>query len=195
MHNTSKLLLNPRGLLDFGANDPQAMAAELIPNTAFASLDTPTTASRLLALVGGPTPGGPRRERFAPASGARPAVLPGFPSIPGTQSVIPLGGGTPSAVPSIGPVPPTGGGNGTTNGSTPPGTGGLPGGGGGGGGSFTPPPTTTTPPQPPVIGAPVPEPGVWAMMILGVALIGAALRRRGGMAVSRRVKAGSILPR
>ena len=54
----------------------------------------------------------------------------------------------------------------------------LPGGGGGsGGGGFTPPTVAATPSVPTVPVAPVPEPGTWAMMILGLAMIGRALRR------------------
>lgn len=53
----------------------------------------------------------------------------------------------------------------------------LPGGGGGGG--FTPPITTTvTPEVPPTPVAPVPEPASWAMMLLGFAMIGRAVRQR-----------------
>lgn len=50
---------------------------------------------------------------------------------------------------------------------------------GGGGGGFTPPviTTTETPVTPPTPVTPVPEPATWAMMILGFALIGRALRR------------------
>ena len=52
-------------------------------------------------------------------------------------------------------------------------------GGGGGGGSFTPPIVTTVTPQVPAAPvAPVPEPASWAMMLLGFALMGSALRRR-----------------
>ena len=51
---------------------------------------------------------------------------------------------------------------------------------GGGGGGFTPPVQTTAevpPAQPPTPAAPVPEPATWAMMILGFALMGRALKR------------------
>jgi hypothetical protein len=51
--------------------------------------------------------------------------------------------------------------------------------GGGGGGGFSPPVTLATPevPAPPV--TPVPEPASWALMLLGFALIGRMLKRRG----------------
>ena len=45
-------------------------------------------------------------------------------------------------------------------------------------------PTTPVDPEPPVTGA-VPEPGTWALMILGFALCGAALRRRNGHSQGR----------
>jgi hypothetical protein len=54
----------------------------------------------------------------------------------------------------------------------------IPGPGGGGGGTFTPPVVLATPQAPPVA-VPVPEPASWAMMLLGFALMGRALRRRG----------------
>ena len=50
----------------------------------------------------------------------------------------------------------------------------------GGGGGFSPPPITTAQVPPTVTPtAPVPEPASWAMMLLGFALMGRALRRRG----------------
>jgi hypothetical protein len=55
---------------------------------------------------------------------------------------------------------------------------------GGGGGVILPPPTTITPPPgPPIVPTTptpsgVPEPGSWAMMLLGFVLIGGALRRK-----------------
>ena len=56
----------------------------------------------------------------------------------------------------------------------------IPGPGGGGGGGFTPPPIVTAQVPPTVTPtAPVPEPASWAMMLLGFALMGRALRRRG----------------
>ena len=64
--------------------------------------------------------------------------------------------------------PPTGGGGATT----PPRT---------GGGPTPPPPTGGGGPTPPPIGGgptPVPEPSAWALMMVGVAAIGTALRRR-----------------
>lgn len=51
----------------------------------------------------------------------------------------------------------------------------------GGGGGFTPPVQTTAeipPSQPTTPTTPVPEPATWAMMILGFALLGCALKRR-----------------
>lgn len=45
-------------------------------------------------------------------------------------------------------------------------------------------PTIPVDPEPPVTGA-VPEPGTWALMILGFALCGAALRRRNGLLQGR----------
>ena len=50
------------------------------------------------------------------------------------------------------------------------------GGGGGGGGGTTTPVTTPNTPETPV--ASVPEPGTWAMMLLGFGAMGAALRTR-----------------
>jgi hypothetical protein len=63
----------------------------------------------------------------------------------------------------------------------------IPGPGGGGGGTFTPPVTLATPQAPPPAEA-VPEPASWAMMLLGFALMGGALRRRGaaGLQPARR---------
>ena len=49
----------------------------------------------------------------------------------------------------------------------------------GGGGGFTPPVTTVTQEVPPALTTPVPEPATWTMMLLGFALIGRALRRKG----------------
>jgi hypothetical protein len=54
----------------------------------------------------------------------------------------------------------------------------IPGPGGGGGGVFSPPTTLATPEAPP-LAVSVPEPASWAMMLLGFALMGRALRRRG----------------
>jgi hypothetical protein len=51
-------------------------------------------------------------------------------------------------------------------------------GGGGGGGVYTPPTTLATPEAPP-LAVSVPEPASWAMMLLGFALMGRTLRRRG----------------
>jgi hypothetical protein len=69
-------------------------------------------------------------------------------------------------------IPVTGGGPPILSNIPPPG-------GGGGGGGFTPPVVTTTetPVTPPTPVTPVPEPATWAMMILGFAMIGRAMRR------------------
>ena len=48
----------------------------------------------------------------------------------------------------------------------------------GGGGGFSPPVTQATPEVPVTPVAPVPEPGTWATMLFGFALIGLALRHR-----------------
>jgi len=69
----------------------------------------------------------------------------------------------------------------------PPGNGGGAGGppilsnipGPGGGGGFSPPGVLATPQAPPTLAEAVPEPASWAMMLLGFALMGRALRRRG----------------
>ena len=76
-------------------------------------------------------------------------------------------------------VPPvtgtTGGGGGGTIGGPPSFTE-IPPPGGGGGGVFVPPTTTTTQQVPPPTSA-VPEPGTWAMMLLGFGFMGLTLRR------------------
>jgi hypothetical protein len=85
------------------------------------------------------------------------------------------GGGVPGSLPGggggggfVGALPGDGGGDGGPGGGGTGGGGGNGGGGnGGGGGGVTPTPT-----------APIPEPGSWMMMILGIGMIGAALRRR-----------------
>jgi hypothetical protein len=72
----------------------------------------------------------------------------------------------------------TGGGGGT-----PPGLSQVPLPGGGGGGFISPPTTAATPaiPATPVTPVtPVPEPATWAMMLVGFAFIGRALRRKSG---------------
>ena len=78
------------------------------------------------------------------------------------------GGGNPTPDPFLVGLLTGGGGGGDGSGGG--GGGGSGGGGGGGGGGGNPPP-------PPPISA-VPEPDSWAMMILGMGLAGAALRRR-----------------
>jgi hypothetical protein len=86
-----------------------------------------------------------------------------------------VAGGPPVLVPPAAIVPggpPNGGGPPIFTAISPP--------GGGGGGVIVPPPVlTSTPvvPEVPVTSA-VPEPTTWAMMLVGLALIGRALRRR-----------------
>jgi hypothetical protein len=69
-----------------------------------------------------------------------------------------------------------------TNGGTggPPVLSNIPGPGGGGGGGVFSPPTTLATPEAPPLAASVPEPTSWAMMLVGFALMGRALRRRRG---------------
>jgi hypothetical protein len=77
--------------------------------------------------------------------------------------------GGPTAIPPINGAAPGG----------PPVLSDIPSPGGGGGGVFSPPIVTTVTPEVPITpAAPVPEPASWAMMLLGFALIGGALRRR-----------------
>lgn len=73
-------------------------------------------------------------------------------------------------------VPPvvTGGGGGTPGG--PPILSNIPTPGGGGGGIINPPVIAAAPETPPIPVTPVPEPASWAMMLLGFALLGRALR-------------------
>jgi hypothetical protein len=75
----------------------------------------------------------------------------------GPTSIIPPTGGASGGPPVLSDIPPPGG----------------------GGGGFTPTPITTQE-VPPVVtpATPVPEPGTWAMMILGFALLGRALTRK-----------------
>lgn len=49
---------------------------------------------------------------------------------------------------------------------------------GGGGGGVVPPPIITLAVPPPVVTSAVPEPASWAMMLLGFAMLGSALRRK-----------------
>ena len=72
--------------------------------------------------------------------------------------IIPVTTGTPFGPPVLGDIP-------------------LPG-GGGGGGSFPPIVTTEVPNVPPTPAESVPEPASWAMLVIGFALMGRALRRR-----------------
>jgi hypothetical protein len=128
-------------------------------------------------------------------AGGPPTVLPPVPVPTGGG-----GGGPPIVFPPV-PVPIGGGGGGGAGGppvlpGTPPGGSGppvLPGTPppagppalpgipppGGGGGVFVPPPinTTVVPPPPPATSA-VPEPASWAMMLVGFAMVGGALRRK-----------------
>jgi len=91
---------------------------------------------------------------------APPPEAPLYTVVAGAPTPITPTGGTPGGPPILSNIP------------TP----------GGGGGGFTPPVQTTsevpTTPQTPV--TPVPEPATWAMMIVGFALIGRALRRKRG---------------
>ena len=83
-------------------------------------------------------------------AGGPPIVLPPVPILTGGGG----GGGGPPVLPGIPPP-------------------------GGGGGVFVPPPiiTTVVPPPPPATSA-VPEPASWAMMLVGFAMVGGALRRK-----------------
>lgn len=93
-------------------------------------------------------------DLFGPAAGAGPAAV------------------VPGAVPITLPGGP-GGGGGLIVGGLP--SGGATGGGGGGGGIAVTPPPIDVVPTVPVAG--VPEPATWISMIIGFALVGAALRR------------------
>ncbi|MEA3081813.1 MAG: hypothetical protein QOD54_1481 [Sphingomonadales bacterium] len=89
-----------------------------------------------------------------------PPQAPLFSTIAGgpTTAVPPANGATPGGPPLLSDIP------------TP--------GGGGGGGVFSPPVTLAAPQAPPTLVESVPEPASWAMMLLGFALMGRALRRR-----------------
>jgi hypothetical protein len=127
--------------------------------------------------TGGDKPDGLRRARSGPGrtlvAQALPIVLPTIPGAGGAPNFVPLGGGIPDAAPVASSTGPTPGGNtGGPGSSTPGAIGTLPGGSsGGGGGSIT----TPTTPVPPI--AVVPEPAMWAFMILGFGVIGSVLRR------------------
>ena len=90
----------------------------------------------------------------------------------------PGGGGSATPDPFLVGLLTGGGGGGGGDGSGGGGGGSGGGGGGGGGGGENPPP----PPPPPPVSA-VPEPESWLMMILGMGLCGAALRRRRKVAI------------
>ena len=71
----------------------------------------------------------------------------------------------------------------------------VPGGpGGGGGGPGTTPTTPTTPVTPEPVPGPVPEPSTWLMLIGGVGLLGAGLRRR-RIGLARTGPAGTVTVR
>jgi hypothetical protein len=88
--------------------------------------------------------------------GGGPPVLPGTPPGGSGPPVLP-GTPPPAGPPALPGIPPPGG----------------------GGGVFVPPPiiTTVVPPPPPATSA-VPEPASWAMMLVGFAMVGGALRRK-----------------
>ena len=138
--------------------------------------------------MGGTTPAGLRRERNIPGrtvlAQALPTVLPTLPGRGSAPDFVPLGSGIPGAPPvASSAAPPPGGSTGGPVSSIPGTFGTLPGGGGGGGGGSI---TGPIPPTPPI--AVVPEPTVWAFLILGFGLIGSGLRRsrrRMGVIVSR----------
>ncbi|KEZ15276.1 PEP-CTERM motif-containing protein [Sphingobium yanoikuyae] len=127
---------------------------------------------------------------FAPATGA-PSALPAPAS--GAASGGDLGQPTPAPeiAPAIEGVPfasaaPVGTSSGGSPGAFSALSGGIPGSSGGSapgassGGTNTPDGGTTPPPSPttPNPTTPVPEPGTWLMLILGIGIIGAELRRR-----------------
>jgi len=94
------------------------------------------------------------------------------PAIPPAAPIYSLMTGPPTAIPPIGAIPVSGGG-------APPIIGSPGGGGGGGGGGVIVPPVTTTPgtPTPPTQTSAVPEPGTWALMLLGFGFVGLTVRR------------------
>jgi hypothetical protein len=104
---------------------------------------------------------------------AAPPVLPVAEALP-TLAELPMSG------PAVF-IPFPGGGIFFPGGGGPGGGGGGPGGGGGGpggGGGGPPPPPPPPPPPTPTPFSAVPEPGTWAMMLLGFGMIGLTLRRR-----------------
>jgi len=117
---------------------------------------------RALPKVRGPAPsvyealaGPPPSPPVAP-----PPEAPLFAAVAGGPTpIVPPAGSPPGGPPILSAIPPPGG----------------------GGGSFTPPVVTTSavPSDTPTPTAPLPEPATWAMMILGFALMGRALRRAG----------------
>lgn len=137
------------------------------PEGALASLKHKRQAAlheRALPKVRGPSPTAYETLAGPPPS---PPVAPP----PQAPLYTTVAGSPPVPVPTT--VPP-----GTPGGGGPPVLSNIPPPGGSGGG-FTPPIiTTVTPEVPPTPVTPVPEPATWAMMILGLALIGRTLRRR-----------------
>ena len=112
------------------------------------------------------------------ASGApaAPVIIP-TPVAPPLYNVV--AGGPPVPLPPV--VPPVAGGGGGGGGMVgPPIFSPIPTQGGGGG--FIPPPIITLAVPPPVVTSAVPEPASWAMMLVGFALLGSALRRKRGTA-------------
>ena len=83
-----------------------------------------------------------------------------YPVVPITEDILPIMSGPLFAAESL---PIGGAGPGGGIGILPP----------GGGGGIVTPPGTETPPGPPAV-SPVPEPGTWAMMLLGFMLMGSA---------------------
>jgi uncharacterized membrane protein YgcG len=129
----------------------------------------------------GGVPDGLRRERNAPGrtlySQLLPTMLPTLPGSGGGPAFVPLGANIPGAAPVLSSPTPTSGGAAGGPGTSGPGAiGTFPGGGGSSGGGSISGPNNLVVPAPPPVGA-VPEPGSWALMILGFGLIGSGLRR------------------
>jgi hypothetical protein len=111
---------------------------------------------------------------------AAPVIIPA-PVAPPLYNVV--AGGPPMPLPPV--VPPlVGGGGGGGGGGVvgPPIFSPIPLPGGGGGGGIVPPPIITAAVPPPVVTSVLPEPASWALMLVGFALIGGALRRKRGTA-------------